>query len=127
MCVSILVVIIFEKFAQGGWITVVVTSVVIAFAFWVHKHYQGVNEGLKRLDDILTTVPLLKQIESAVSKFEAARSSFRDAVKLGRDNSTYTNEKQAVAFVNHLAEFRTAVDNYYGKEIPLSTSFLTLN
>ena len=62
MCVSILVVIVFEKFAQGGWITVVVTSVVIAFAFSVHRHYQGVREGLKRLDDILITVPLPKEV-----------------------------------------------------------------
>jgi amino acid transporter len=65
MCASILVVIIFEKFRQGGWITVVVTSVVIAFAFWVHRHYAAVKEGLKRLDDILTTVPLPKEIEKA--------------------------------------------------------------
>ena len=65
MCVSILVVIVFEKFAQGGWITVVVTSVVIGFAFWVHSHYQDIKEGLKRLDDILTTVPLPKHIEPA--------------------------------------------------------------
>src|SRR5581483_9085379 len=63
MCLSILVVIIFEKFEKGGWITVVVTSIVIAFAFWVHRHYQAVREGLKRLDDILTTVPLPRQIE----------------------------------------------------------------
>jgi amino acid transporter len=65
MCVSILVVIIFEKFAQGGWITVVVTGIVIGFAFAVHRHYQGVQEGLKRLDDILTTVPLPKSVEYA--------------------------------------------------------------
>jgi len=58
MCLSILVVIVFEKFAQGGWITIVVTSIVIAFAFWVHSHYEDVKLGLKRLDDILTTVPL---------------------------------------------------------------------
>jgi len=65
LCVTILVVIIFEKFAQGGWITVVVTSIVITFAFWVHKHYQRVKAGLKRLDDILTTVPLPRHVESA--------------------------------------------------------------
>src|SRR5439155_10336759 len=53
MCVSILVVIIFEKFAQGGWITVVVTSIVIAFAFWVHRHYRQVSAGFKDLDKIL--------------------------------------------------------------------------
>jgi len=58
MCLSILVVIIFEKFAQGGWITVVVTSIVIAFSFWVHSHYEDVKIGLKRLDEILTTLPL---------------------------------------------------------------------
>jgi amino acid transporter len=61
MCVSILVVIVFEKFAQGGWITVVVTSVVIALAFGVRAHYDKVKQGLKRLDDILTTVPMPKQ------------------------------------------------------------------
>jgi amino acid transporter len=65
MCVSILVVIIFEKFAQGGWITVVVTSVVIGFAFWVHAHYQTIKGGLKRLDDILTTVPVPKLVRPA--------------------------------------------------------------
>jgi amino acid transporter len=58
MCLSILIVIIFEKFAQGGWITVVVTSIVIAFAFWVHSHYEEVKLGLKRLDEILINVPL---------------------------------------------------------------------
>ena len=61
MCVSILVVIVFEKFAQGGWITVVVTSIVIAFSFWVRAHYDEVKLGLKRLDDILTTVPAPSQ------------------------------------------------------------------
>jgi len=58
MCLSILVVVVFEKFAEGGWITVVVTSLVITFAFRVHRHYENVQEGLKRLDEILTTVPL---------------------------------------------------------------------
>lgn len=64
MCLSILVVITFEKFSQGGWITMVVTTLVIGFAFWVHAHYEGVKEGLKRLDDILTTVPLPQEIGS---------------------------------------------------------------
>ena len=58
MCASILVVIVFEKFAQGGWITVVVTSAVIAFSFAVHAHYEEVRRGLRRLDEILTSLPL---------------------------------------------------------------------
>ncbi|MFZ2493204.1 MAG: APC family permease [Thermoanaerobaculia bacterium] len=64
MCLSILIVIVFEKFAYGGWITVVVTSVVIGFSFWVHSHYEGVKLGLKRLDEILTSVPLPRHAES---------------------------------------------------------------
>lgn len=65
MCASILTVIIFEKFAEGGWITVVVTSVVIAFAFWVHRHYDEVRRGLRRLDEILTTLPLPQRSDAA--------------------------------------------------------------
>lgn len=61
MCVSILVVIVFEKFAQGGWITMVVTSLVIASAFAVRRHYDEVKRGLRRLDEVLTTMPLPQQ------------------------------------------------------------------
>jgi hypothetical protein len=66
MCASILVVVIFEKFGQGGWMTLIVTSTVIAFAFAVRAHYDDVQQGLKRLDDVLTTVPL-PQVETASS------------------------------------------------------------
>lgn len=64
MCLSILIVIVFEKFAQGGWITIVVTSILIVLSFAVHQHYQGVNEGLTRLDAILTNVPLSPHVHS---------------------------------------------------------------
>jgi amino acid transporter len=57
MCVSILLVTIFEKFRQGGWITVVITGVLIAIAFSIHKHYERVRAGMRSLDDVLTTLP----------------------------------------------------------------------
>src|SRR6266851_5833422 len=57
MCVSILVVTIFEKFRQGGWITVVITGVLISIAFSIHKHYDRVRAGLRSLDDVLTSLP----------------------------------------------------------------------
>jgi K+ transporter len=57
MCVSILLVTILEKFRQGGWITVVITSVLIFIAFSIHKHYERVRAGLRSLDDVLTTLP----------------------------------------------------------------------
>src|SRR5260370_10770130 len=55
--VSILLVTIFEKFRQGGWITVVITGVLIAIAFSIHKHYERVRAGLPSLDDVLTSLP----------------------------------------------------------------------
>jgi len=57
MCLSILVITTFEKFSQGGWVTVVITGVLIALCFAIRRHYDEVRAGLKRLDDILTTVP----------------------------------------------------------------------
>jgi amino acid transporter len=57
MCLSILVITIFEKFSQGGWVTVIITGLVIALCFAIRRHYDEVRDGLRRLDDILTTLP----------------------------------------------------------------------
>jgi amino acid transporter len=57
MCVSILLVTIFEKFAQGGWITVAITGVVIGIAFAIHKHYERVRAGMRSFDEILGDIP----------------------------------------------------------------------
>lgn len=57
MCVSILVITTSEKFRQGGWITVVITSVVIALAFAIHRHYDNVRKNMRRLDEILISLP----------------------------------------------------------------------
>src|SRR5205085_117586 len=57
MCISILGVTIFEKFASGGWITIAITAVLVSIAFAIHKHYQRVSAGMRSLDEILATVP----------------------------------------------------------------------
>lgn len=57
LCVSILVVTVFEKFRQGGWITIVITSALIAVAFSIRKHYGTIRRGLRSLDEILTQLP----------------------------------------------------------------------
>jgi amino acid transporter len=53
MCASILVVTVFEKFSHGGWVTLIITAVVIAFCWWVHRHYERARASLARLDAIL--------------------------------------------------------------------------
>jgi amino acid transporter len=58
LCVTILAVIVFEKFTEGGWVTVVITSVVIGLCYWIHGHYDKVKEGVRELDEMLMDLPL---------------------------------------------------------------------
>ena len=57
MCLSILAVTSYEKFSQGGWITLVITGLTIALCFAIRRHYDSVRRSLHRMDDILMSVP----------------------------------------------------------------------
>ena len=57
LCASILAGVVYEKFLSGGWVTIVVTSVVVAGCFLIRRHYAGVQANLKRLDAILEALP----------------------------------------------------------------------
>ena len=63
MCLSILIVSVVEKFFEGGWLTVVVTSCFIALALLIKQHYQRVREQLRRLDDTLLNIPVRPHAE----------------------------------------------------------------
>jgi len=58
MCLCILFVTLYEKFAEGGWMTVIITSVTIGICFGVRLHYRHVSAGFKDLDKILEATPL---------------------------------------------------------------------
>jgi len=57
MCLAILCVTVYEKFGQGGWVTLVVTGVLIVLCFLIRMHYRSVQMSLKRLDQELPSVP----------------------------------------------------------------------
>jgi amino acid transporter len=57
LCVSILTGTVYEKGEQGGWVTIVVTSLVVALCFVIRRHYRGVQANLRRLDGILEVLP----------------------------------------------------------------------
>ncbi|HZX97185.1 MAG TPA: APC family permease [Myxococcales bacterium] len=58
LCAFILVVNLFEKFTEGAWLTVVITGAVVAVCLLIKRHYNGVFGRLKRLDQILTALPV---------------------------------------------------------------------
>jgi amino acid transporter len=57
LCASILVITVIERFTHGGWVTVLLTSLFVLVCYRIHRHYRESAEGLKQLDDILTTLP----------------------------------------------------------------------
>lgn len=57
MCVSILSITLYEKFAEGGWMTVAITALTIGACFLIRRHYRTVRQHLARLDDILQGIP----------------------------------------------------------------------
>ncbi|HEU5170143.1 MAG TPA: APC family permease [Gemmatimonadales bacterium] len=57
LCATILGVTVFEKFAEGGWITLVVTGVVIGCCFLVRRHYRAVNARVDQLFRELGELP----------------------------------------------------------------------
>jgi hypothetical protein len=65
LCASILFITIYEKFAEGAWLTVAVTSCFVTLAFLVKRHYLRVREQLRRLDAQLLSVPVRPHPENA--------------------------------------------------------------
>jgi amino acid transporter len=56
VCLTILIVTTYEKFARGGWLTLVITSVVILLCYLIKGHYNRVRRGVRELDDMLTAI-----------------------------------------------------------------------
>ena len=57
---GILGVTLVEKFGEGGWVTVVITSLVIAICLAIHRHYDWVKARLKEVDEIFSAAPCPK-------------------------------------------------------------------
>jgi hypothetical protein len=57
LCLAILVGTVYEKGEQGGWVTIVVTSLVVGLCFVIRRHYRMVQANLRRLDDIMAVLP----------------------------------------------------------------------
>jgi hypothetical protein len=50
LCVTILAVTLVEKFLEGGWITLALTSALVALCFAIRRHYRAVGRAIEALD-----------------------------------------------------------------------------
>jgi amino acid transporter len=61
---TILFVTVTTKFAEGGWITILVTLAFVLLCQAVRWHYDGVGAALKRLDDTLLGIPFQPDLKN---------------------------------------------------------------
>ena len=57
LCVTILIVTVTQKFLEGGWVTLVITSVVIGICYLIRWHYTEVTNKIRELDEMLMDIP----------------------------------------------------------------------
>jgi len=69
LCLTILLVTIFEKFAAGGWLTLVVTGVLVTLCLSIRRHYGRVVDSIRQLDVELPDP--LSEIDRSVRPFGA--------------------------------------------------------
>ena len=57
LCLTILIVTVYEKFGEGGWVTLVITSGLIGLCYLIRGHYMKVCSGVRQLEEILSALP----------------------------------------------------------------------
>jgi len=58
LCSTILLITSLEKFRYGGWLTLLITALLIGLCYAIRSHYQNVRVAKERLDDILAAIPI---------------------------------------------------------------------
>ncbi len=100
---GILAVTTIEKFGEGGWVTVVITSVVIALCLAIHRHYDWVKARLKEVDEIFTAAQCPKRPDPPRLDPEAPTAVF--IVGSSRGGGLHTVLWVQRLFPNHFRNF----------------------
>ncbi len=59
LCVTILSVTVYEKFTEGGWVTLCITAGAIGLCYLVQRHYKSVKASIRGLDETLMNIPAI--------------------------------------------------------------------
>jgi amino acid transporter len=57
LCLTILCVTVYEKFGEGGWVTLLITSAVIGLCYLIRRHYMKVRDSVRHLEETLSDIP----------------------------------------------------------------------
>ncbi|MGD1046462.1 MAG: APC family permease [Bacteroidota bacterium] len=75
LCLSILLIVVIEKFQEGAWMTVVVTLGLILLCVIIRRHYRLVSKKLRSLSDILEGLPAEDSAVQPTMKLDSNRST----------------------------------------------------
>jgi amino acid transporter len=56
LCITILGVTVYEKFGEGGWVTLIITSAFIGLCYLIKKHYLNIRGAAVKLEDVLKQI-----------------------------------------------------------------------
>ena len=73
LCLSILTIVLIEKFQMGAWLTVVITTALIMLCILIRRHYQTVLTKLRSLEDILTGLPVDESAAASCGVIDARK------------------------------------------------------
>jgi len=68
LCATILIITTVEKFTEGGWLTLLITSLVIGCCYLIKGHYLRVRQGMAALDETLLDFPTSGPVNRAAPK-----------------------------------------------------------
>ncbi len=89
LCSSILVSVVYTKFYEGGWLTLVITGLFVVFCLWVSREYKKLKRQLKRLDSLVSVVNESEKLgEDSIENYSQL------------DKKAVFTEKTAVLLVN---------------------------
>ncbi len=79
LCVTILIVTSVVKFAVGGWLTLVVTGILVVVCFWIKRHYNRVVAAIRQLDvELSDPLPdIINSPKPSVANLEDAAAASR--------------------------------------------------
>jgi K+ transporter len=57
LCATVLIITTYEKFSEGGWLTVVMTGLFVVLCMVIRAHYRGVAARIDKLNQDLSEIP----------------------------------------------------------------------
>lgn len=75
LCTSILAVVVYQKFTEGAWLTIVVTAALVGLCFAIRQHYRNVHSLLTRLSDILSEFEQRHPVEKPAAELDPKKST----------------------------------------------------